>query len=472
MKASNSFRTTSRPAPELIAILLVLAGIIPIYFDLKLAVMFALGLLALPLVAREPIFAFYVSTPVLILFRNLEVSIPFPIFSSPVDLLVTIGVGLGVIGLVVRRVSLPRSPIYFPIGMFVVVAVVQTLIVHSGNALHEVALGKVIRGMWPFGLIVLGLRTPRQARYLLIVLFGTIFVALLVWLPGFAYAAVTNNLILIRTENFTAIGTPVVDWSLRWGLRTYLFVVPVATLVSFPLAYIALVPRYRIFSVGLLITVAIFTLFSSIASSVVSLMISALITFGLLFISQLEMQGARARRHVSSNLIWSIITGLIFFFLLQAIFTNVPYASQTLKRIQNPADDVSGATRLELLRQTTRTFLSDPIFGNNSGEGIWHGGHDSLITYAANWGLLFSVPYLLALTTGVFILLYLLHLRKNKAEKALLIGIIACIIANILSSITTPNILELFADMLNWTFIGLAVVWHSWIKENPDTALY
>jgi hypothetical protein len=446
-------------------------GIASGYLNLNLAALVAVGLLAMPFIMHSAIAAYYIGIPILILLGNLGIRIPFPLFSSPIDFLVTVGIGVGIINLSMRSISLPRSSIYVTIGLFSMVAVVQAYLIHPDVSQHQVAFEKVIRGMWPFWLIVLALHTPRQARYILLVLFGTILLTLLLQLPGFAYAALTNNRDLLRSEEVIATGNYVVDLSLSRGLRTYLFSVPVATLVSFPLALLVLVPRYWLRSIILLVIVTFLSLSSSISSGLASLILSALITLGLLFVSLSPIQKSGEQRRSPVSIVWYVFVVLLFILLMNFLFSRVPLAGEALTRVQNPETDASGASRLELLRETFQVFLSNPIFGG-PGEVPWYGGHDSIVSYAANWGLVFSVPYFLSLAIGVRSLVRLLRVRRNMIEIALLAGMIASILANILVSFVTPNILELVADLLVWTFIGLAVVWGSWVEENPDTALY
>lgn len=443
------------------------------YLNLQFVGLMAVGLIALPFIARDAMATYYAGVPILILFANLGIRIPFPLFSSPVDFLVTAGVGLGILRLVVQRERLPSSAIYYPIGLFVIVAATQTFVIQPDNSFYQVAFEKVIRGMWPFYLIVLSLRTPRQAQYVLVILLGTLFAATIVRFPGVLHVALTGQQTLLRAKGAVDTGNAVADFSLNLGLRSYLFIVPFATLIAFPISFFILLSKYKTISLTCMAFIIIFVLLSSIASGLVATAISAAITFILLSRSVANPATAPGERSSLHALLSFSLAIIAFLLVTQYLVESVPVAHEVLERVQNPQSDASGSARIKDMELSTQAFLSSPLFGGASiGGRLWHGGHESIVSFAANWGLIFSLPYFMSLTVGIANLFWLLGQRHNEIEQAILIAMIACVAGNVVVSFATPNIFELFADLLIWTFIGLSIVWRNWVKTNPNASLF
>lgn len=443
------------------------------YLNLQVVGLMTVGLITLPLMVRDEMTAYYVGVPVLLIFGNLGIRIPFPLFSSPIDLLVTAGVGLAILRVVVQRERIPSSVIYYSVAFFVIVAATQTFVVRPDNSFYGVAFGKVVRGMWPFYLIVLCLRTPRQARYVLFVLLGTLFAAAIVRFPGFVYASLTGQQALLRAKDIVNTGNMFADFSLSLGLRSYLFIVPFATIIAFPITFFSLSPKYKTISLVAITLVAGFVLLSSIASGFVSIAITVMITFMLLSRSIVRPTSTSGKRNSLRRFLSFSLAIIAFALVMQYLLANIPTAQEVFERVQNPKSDASGSSRIKDLELSTRAFLSSPLFGGESlGGRPWHGGHESVVTFAANWGLIFSLPYFISLMIGVAALFWLLARRHNETEQAILVAMIACILGNISVSFATPNILEMFADLLMWTFIGLAVVWRSWMELDVNAPLF
>lgn len=444
----------------------VLGGLVALRIDVRLTTMAAVAVLATPLLSRNVLVAYYVTVPLLVLFRNLGLKIPFFFFSSPTDLLVTLAVGLGLLALISRRQTLPSSSIYFPILVFWIVGISHAALEWRRISAHLIAVQKMVQGMWPFAIIVLSLRTPRQARYVLMTLLGTFFAAMSLWFPGLAGAAITGNLAALRSTTLTGDWLADVSLSFSGGLRTYLFIVPMSTLASLPLAFFVLVPQYRVWSSLLTVIVILLVFFSSIAAGVISLTTSLAATLVLLILVR--------NPHTDTPKNYSKVFGLTMTALgLVAVFVlirSVPIVSLTLNRILTPTRDPSGYSRLQELKTAAAVFTASPILGAPNAVR-WYGGHDSVLTYAANWGLGFSLPYFIALLIGLTDLLRLARGSRRVEERALLIGMVASLVANIAASIVTPNLLEMFADLIVWTFVGLAVVWIDWRKSDPEAPL-
>ena len=436
------------------------------FVDIRLPVLAVMALLVAPLLLRDGLWAYYLTLPILIVFHNLGLSLPFPFLSSPTDLLVTLGVGVGILQMVACRRPLPKTPLYYPMIVFILIAILQVALIHSGAAVYQTAFEKVIRGMWPFALIILLLRTPRQARYTLVALLGTMLLAVIVWLPGLLWAAVAGDITLLRATSITFApdANPALSWSLTQGLRTYLFVVPVSTLISIPMALFVLVPYRRIWSLSAAVLIVMFVVSSSIASGFISLFVSIVVLLAVLIWVR---QPPRRRERGIFMLLPALVATMIIAFWLS--LQNVPIASQTIYRVLNVSQDASGSARLYVLREAYDVFLASPLFGSEGDH--WYGGHDSIVTYAANWGLAFSLPYLGALGMALLGFMRLITRCKRTVEQALLIGMFAAISANIAVSLATPNVLELIADTVVWSMVGLMVVWTSWVDRDPQALL-
>jgi hypothetical protein len=436
-----------------------------LFFDLRIWVLISLGLIATVLSVRNKMIFYYLAIPITIIFRNFYIKFPFPFFSSPLDVLVTIGIGLGLLNIASTRKSLPKTPLYPLIIVFTITAIIQ-VVSKSGNLEQVVALEKLIKGMWPFIMIILLLETPRQARTVLVTLVGTVIAASLLWLPGLLSAALAGDLLLLRSEG-TAIpeGSTLVNLSLLSSMRSYLIIVPFSTLVAFSISLLVHIPRYRFFSMLATISLIVFTLSASIASGIVSLLFS-MVSFAFL---ELWIQPSKkATIAPMRNIPMILIVMLIIIFVVLSLVSNSPIASQMFDRVLNPYEDGSASIRINLLEEAFSVAVASPLGTSSS---YWYGGHDTLLSYQVNWGLFFTVPYYGALIIAVKTLLSMALETTRVIEHAIFIGMAATIIANVAIGLATPNLLELLADLIVWTFVGLAVVWKNWFDENPDTPL-
>lgn len=451
-------------------ILLVLVAIaVPILIlkDTRVIVILMVAVISLVLYTRDNMFFYYAAVPTLIIFGNLGIKASFPFVGSPFALLVTFGIGLGVIRTAVTKPPLQRSGLYFPMLFFLSIAIAQVALIKEGDGIHVNALEKLIRGLWPFAMIVLALQTPRQARNVLLVLGGTTLLAFVLWLPGMLYAAFSGDTELLRSATPALTGNPLIDMAFTFGLRTYLFVVPFSTLAGITVAFAIYDARYRFWALLALCLIAIYTLSTSIASSFISLIVSVITTvfFALWLPASRENLLSRWKYFVRVLLLVLVFGGIGALIIISS-----PVASAMVERVLNPSDDQSGSSRLYLLNEAFQVVAKNPLFGAY-GDVSWYGGHDSLMTYSANWGLVFTVPYLLTLVMVILNCLSIAKRTPRLAERALLIGMASTIAANIVVSIVTPNLVELFADMVVWTFAALTVIWTNWLNRNPNQPL-
>ncbi len=450
-----------------IIVLVITAAVVSALIDPRLALLAAVLFLSAPLFLQDSLWAYYLTIPVLILFKNLGVSLPFPVFSSPVDALVTLGVGFAIAQTVIRKRAPPQSFIYVLIATFTTVAIVQAIVIHGMDPVHVTALTKLVIGMWPFPILILGLRTPRQSRFVFLTLFGTIVVAAVLWMPGFLQAAATGNLAALRSNSIVSTGNLLIDLSLASSLRTYLAAVPISTLITIPMALVAFLPHHRLPLLGTMLVLVVVVLSSSIASGLVGLLCSAVVVV-------LMLTGFRPHERqqpVNRRLSMVMLILVVFVLSMFLIASNVPVAEQAWSRILNPGLDASGASRLRLLEEAFSIFLANPLFGFQA-RNHWYGGHDSILSYAANWGLAFSLPHLATLGIAAWNLYALARKRPRAVEQGILVGMSACILTNAFVSLATPNVIELIADTIVWSFIGLGTVWREWARRDPDAPLF
>ena len=433
--------------------------------DLRIWALISLGMISIGLSARDKMLFYYLAIPIVIIFRNFAIKLPFPFFSSPIDVLVTIGIGLGVLNIVLTRKSLPKSPLYPLIVVFTITAITQVML-KSNNPKQVAALGKLIRGMWPLIMIILSLETPKQARNVLLTLGGTVILALSLWLPGVLSAALAGNLHLLRSSNSIMTGDKTfIDLSFSTSMRSYLIVVPFSTLIALSLSLWVHIPRYRFLSIYASIVLTVFTFSTSVASGIVSLFFSmASFVFLEVWVRPAREAASAFMRNISTLIFVILVTVLIILYLL----SNNQIASLMFDRILNPYGDASASIRIKLLEEAFSVAVANPL-GTSSSH--WYGGHDTLLTYQANWGLAFTVPYYGALIIAVKTLLSMARKTTRTLEHALFIGMAATIITNIAVGLATPNLLELLADLIVWTFVGLTIILKNWFDENPDTPL-
>ncbi len=457
---------SDRRQMALVTGLVILSAILVGSLDTSFGAMIALAVVLVWLLLQDNLWAYYLTMPVMILLGNLGISIPFPLLSSPTDLLVSIGVLFVIVQTALFRRNVPRTWLYLPIMLFAGVALAQALALHAGSPVHTGHLTKLIRGMWPFPMLILGLHTPRQARNVLIALLGTMLAATLLWLPGFLYAAVNNDLTLLRAANAPRTGNFLIDLTLTNSLRTYLFIVPLGTLAAIPLAFVVMGRRLRPVSFLALLMITLIVLASSIASGIVGLIQAIFVLLILSAWFRPRQKDGRPDRRIVRTAI--TVGGFVVVMLL--VIAYVPIAAHTFDRVLELQTDASGSARLKLLDQAFAVFLESPLIGYQQGN-YWYGGHDSILTMLANWGLAFSLPYLLTLFWAAWAMYRLAQRRARPVEQALLVGMAACVIANILVSVATPNLIELFADLIIWSFLGLLVVWMEWQRRDPAAPL-
>ncbi|MGQ0668604.1 MAG: hypothetical protein ACT4PO_02840 [Actinomycetota bacterium] len=156
----------------------------------------------------------------------------------------------------------------------------------------------------------------------------------------------------------------------------------------------------------------------------------------------------------------------------------LPPAQEVIQRILHPATDVGGSVHLFALTQGSHAFLSRPLTGFGafnvftvSPTGWALAGHNSFIVMAYEFGLVLLVPFVWLLVRLAREYISLFRGSAAAVDRGLAVGFLASFLAAIVTGFITPVFGDVMQDSVIWTFAGLALVWNSWRRADPNAVL-
>lgn len=422
------------------------------------------------LIAIRPRLGLLVCYPLFVLLPYDAVRVKLPVFHSPLQIFAIVTLGVAIAHQLIAPRPLPRSRVYLPLALTVTVLGIFALAGHG-----EVATDRFLRfaqGLWPLPIIVLLVRTPKQARRVLLALVGSVVALALLWLPGLVGLASGSVASAVRVAANETSGESTLSLTLLGavGGLSYLTLVGMVLIVPVLLGVALLGGSWRwpAFTAFALLSITI--LLATYAAAVVALLIAVLLTFVVLF-----FMSAHLRRSKFLRRIVILLPGVIAVFALT--FGSSP-VQRTLERVQNPSLDISGSTRLSSLSEGWQAFIDRPLIGQGAfdrqvvtARGRYLKSHNSLGVMAYEYGLVLIVPFLWALWELSREHLQSIRTGRSLEEKALALGLLASLGTAVFTALFTPVFGQVVQDTVFWTLAALGIAWRSFEPEPNSAAL-
>ncbi|GAB4538339.1 MAG: hypothetical protein Kow0063_26080 [Anaerolineae bacterium] len=412
----------------------------------------SLGLLPLVLIYLHPYLGIVFSWAAFFLVPYEALRTSIPLLSSPMMLIASFSLGLGLIRLTIRRIQLPKSNLYLPIFLWAGVLVMFWLIGHGPRM--STLVRWYLQGMWGFPLVLLLVRTPYHAKVVLWAFLAlNVLVALRALPSALASGALTFDAQVYVPELRTEVGTG--------------FHLPQINALAWPL----------LGSIAVTSGVGTKTRVISGLGAAVILVVIVASGFGTPLIT---LMGA---------LVWVFVAGswskqgssrLLFLLLGTAammVVLNWSGVEAQLYRITS-GNDTSVSVRIDAMGRGVESFLASPL----AGWGAWYsqdlsfappgtqvyGGHNSVLEIGVRFGLLGLVP-LLFLFVKIGSNLFRLG-RKSLApiDHAIVTGIQGTYVAYVVQGLVSVSIGIITWDSVFWFLLGLSTLWLSWL----DTGTY
>lgn len=438
-----------------------------------LAVLVAVAVAVL-LFSIRPIFGLFVSFPLLFLFPSQVIDIEFPLFSSPLQIVVVGAAAIALARTLTQKKPLPSSSLYLPLLACLAVLGINWAMGRGPDA--GLRVYRFVIGLAWLLLTLLLVETPRQARNLLIAVIGTTWTMAVLWLLLTVKFSLSN---VPLSANFSLAGAA---WSpdfassdpsgglMRIG-STYDFMVIVMVLPLFvSLAFWGSPRRVRWFSwLGMMVCVSLIVMGRFlISTSAIFIGIAAVILLGL-------------RYHLlgRSNLV-QILTILA---LLVGLLLLTPSGQGMLAELGEISAGQSSSilgvrVRLMIYQTGIALFRKHPLFGiggyGRGGfvvSGIPVFGHSTLIESAYQFGLVYLIPLAVLIANIAAGYRHILRQPRRPNERVLVIGIASGFLVWLSLCAVNPVLGEPGPDSVFWTFVGLTIIWNNWLKTREDAQL-
>lgn len=433
------------------------------------SVLLAFGLVTGLIIANRPAAGLYACYPLLLLVPYNSLRLDVPIFQSPLQLVAGTTLGIAIARQLVEGRPFPKSRLYLPLSICLMVLGTYAIAGHGQVASER--FSRFATDLWPLVLIPMLVRTPRQARNVLLALVGSAVALALLWLPGLLALARSPNPSIVRDIAAGAVAEPSIDLALlgTTGSLSYLTLVAMALVAPVLLSVAMADRRWRVPSAAGFGVLALGILASTYAAAVAALAVGTLVTVTLLLVSPIRAERRRTRR---------ILALLPLVGPVALLGLALPPAQAAIQRLLHPAADLSASERLFALTQGVGAFLTRPLTGYGAfdvavvtPEGWLLGGHSSFIVMAYEFGLFLLIPFAWALVRLGREYASLLRRAQAPVEKGLTVGLAASFASALVTAFVTPVFGDVVQDAVIWTFAGLAIVWISWKQRNPQAAL-
>ena len=420
-------------------------------------------------VALRPDLGMYLVFPVIQFvpydFARLE---GFPLFNSPIDILVTTVVLFCLARFVLLRKNLSPSPLYIPLFLSFLILAVAVVTHHGPDAGQR--LYRFFQGLVPLVLALTLVERPRQARNLLASAVGTICLSVILVLPvllafatkeGGASSLLRYN-VAGRADEFAALAVsvlPIGGISITWRV---LMVLPIV----FSLALSASSARLRRLC-------SWFTL-ALVAYSLLSLYLATAIATGIALLAVLWFTGVRplSRQRIVLILVLMVfLVGILGFTALGATLQ-----ANLEKRVYVELPNQEG--RIGAVVDGIRLALENPISGIGAytqtyilPDGSVAPGHSAFISFAYEYGLFYLLVIIWLLGAVGYEYWTLLRQPLSTDERAVIVGFVGALIVLVSISFVTSAFGNPWVDNHLWLQAGLAVVWKAWRRKKADARL-
>ncbi|MEM4406496.1 MAG: O-antigen ligase family protein [Candidatus Methanomethylicaceae archaeon] len=433
----------------------------------SLPVLIAIALISLLIIAPDPVRGLCVAYPVMFLIPYGILWFNFPLFNSPLDIVVMLTAGLGILRFVRHKRSLPKSGGIFPLLLVCIFILVGYALVGHGEV-AGLRLFRFVQGLWPFVLVLLLIETPKQAMKVLSVLLATFVLLSITWLPGLITAGKIGGNIIRSANEAQELGKGVTKISLAYvsGNLSYLTLLAIAFVAVMALGWVIASKKARFLTlVGTLLLCAV-VIWSSYASALVALISGVFILLLILMFS----------RTIKT---FSVVSWLLFIVAAIALIVLIlPQGMTTMERIVKPSEDPSARSRMWAFSQGAQAFRANPLTGYGAydrpkavGGGYVLAGHNTFIALAYEFGLLFMLPYAMLFLMIARGFCQLIKRIKDKEDKVLAMSLAAVFGAAIITGFLTNVFLEPAQDAIIWLFVGLMTVWNGWLDRDHEARL-
>lgn len=450
----------------------IVLGSLPLvwYFGTRIAqgsyaipVSVAFGILAFVPVLHQPVIGLVLAWMVMVLIPYDLLRLPLPVLDSPLMIVafLTLAVGLGRV--VTRRQAIVPSNLYALMAAWAAVLIAFALIGHGPAATYRAQW--TLQGTWSFVLVILVVKTPRQARAVVLVLVLSFVLLALIWLPGMLSSGGLSRTgsprefgnyarnIWSRNVVRSGFGESLIGSFGTGGSITFRMIAMVWPIL-FSASLNASTRRLR-WAAGLCSLVILASVLLS--SYIVALII---IAAGTLFV--LALTKSRSWRF------W--ITAAILLGALSVLIMYTTGGQYMIQRLLS-GNDPSYIGRQFAWQQGIRAFLARPLIGwgaynrmHMTSSGHWLHGHSSFIPAAYEYGLAYLVPLAVLIFRLGRNLVRLSHKRLVADDRAALIGIQALFGTYIVLGFVNDTIGHIGSDSVFWLCMGLATVWLHWSK--------
>ena len=418
-------------------------------------------------ISFRPMIGVYACYFLLLIVPYTEQWLDIPVFHSPLRTVAVIAVAGALLWHGASRRSLPTSRLYLPLALVIAIFVMFAAAQHGD--VPGVRAYNFLASMWPLVLILLLVDTPRRARNVLLGMLSTTVILAVLWLPGLIALATAGNEIRSAGGGGAVANTPAVSLLGSVGSLSLQTLVALALVMPVLLGIGLSTPRWRVPSLLGFVVLGIAIFAATYASAVATLIVGTGTTVGLFLLPIGKGRPARIR---------SALIALPVIILLAAIGLSLKPGQETLNRLTNPRNDVSGSIRITSLEQGWHAFLEEPLIGQGAyntyhvtSEGWVLGGHNTFGVMAYEYGLLMLLPFLWMLGAMGGELICLLRWAITPVERGLGVGFLASLITAIVTGFLTPTFAQVFQDTILWTLIGLAIVWNNWKAADPEAIL-
>ena len=423
------------------------------------------------LFSSRPIFGLFVSFPLLFLFPSQVIDIEFPLFSSPLQIVVVSTAAIALARTLAQKKSLPPSSLYLPLLMCLAVLCTNWAAGHGPDA--GLRVYRFVLGLAWLLMTLLLVETPRQARNLLIAVIGTTWIMAVLWLLLTVKFSLSNAPLSAYFSLAGAAWSPDFASSdpsgglIRIG-SAYDFMVIVMVLPLFvSLAFWGSPRRVRRFSwLGMMACVSL------IATG--GFLISA--TAMLIGTAAVMLLGLRYHLLGRSNLV-QILTVLA---LLVGLLLLTRSGQKVLTKAREiPAGQSSSLrdvrVRFMIYQTGIALFREYPLFGTGGyfrGGSVVGGipvlGHSTLIESAYQFGLIYLIPLTMLIVNIGAGYRHILRQPLRPNERVLVIGLASSFLVWLSLCAVNPVLGEPGPDSVFWTFVGLTIIWNKWLKTRED----
>jgi hypothetical protein len=418
--------------------------------DTGLALMLVLGLWGVLLMLRTPTTLILTIYPSLFFVPYGALRTPIPFFSSPIEALVVLFIAMTIVKAVTRRQSLPRNTV---LTLWVVsTAVVAMSVIVKNWPLVEIFL--FTGGMWSVLIAMWGVKTAREARWLLLSIHIPIAVLVfrLLFLLSIEFGSLaesTARTLLMSEGAFLQLSVATI-----WLMA-----------ISVSVAIFGKGLLLRLFFAVLAIAAILFVFVSGFASAVIMMITSG----AALLILYVITQYGRFGRITESRTLSIILFGVLISALSWMLILRIPTAAQPIDRISNYQEDASGAVRVNIIKNSLEVFEENPIWGTFNLADIDR--HNTYFTWAGRYGVFVLTLVFAELGLAAYYLFVTARKAQHPLDRAIVNSFLAAFIGYVVTGFLTPLQGDFNIDAVTWIHVGLGFVWLKWLESDPETQL-